>query len=358
MADVGIVETILNAVPEPMIYISERGNIDASNIAARALWGDWIAGRSHDTVLRQPDILKNIETARSGGADIDTHFHMTDQFGGAQFRVRIVPFTQPDVGPRALLLHFTNITQLHEIEKMRRNFIANVSHELHTPLTAILGFIETLRGSARNDPQAQVRFLSIMHDEAQRMNRLVSDLLSLSRVEEQERLRPSQRVDVGAVLMDVVAALRPTAEDHGNSVQIEMHPTDANTSSDDARYKVMGDRDQLMQVFFNLVENAMKYGGPDKPIILRIGRGDGANTQKGSLIRIDVIDQGEGIDQQHVPRLTERFYRIDTHRSRTMGGTGLGLAIVKHIVNRHRGALEIHSVRGKGSTFSVLLPAA
>jgi two-component system phosphate regulon sensor histidine kinase PhoR len=208
---------------------------------------------------------------------------------------------------------------------------------------------------------ARDRFLGIMEAEARRMNRLVSDLLSLSRVEAQERLRPSDPVDLKAVLDSVVAALRPTAEDQGSELSLEIG-VDLGAGDGDGdsagAFRVLGDRDQLMQVFFNLIENALKYGGPDRPVRLRLGRGAGASGFRGAVICAEVIDAGEGIDPLHLPRLTERFYRVDTHRSRAMGGTGLGLAIVKHIVNRHRGRLRIDSTKGEGSTFSVILPAA
>jgi two-component system phosphate regulon sensor histidine kinase PhoR len=185
------------------------------------------------------------------------------------------------------------------------------------------------------------------------MNRLVSDLLSLSRVEAAERMRPSDRVDLSAVLDGALAAIRPAAEENGNTLGIDREGLGA-----EGRATILGDRDQLMQVFLNLMENALKYGGADRPVTIRLSREDGTGSLKGNVIRVDVIDRGEGLDPQHIPRLTERFYRVDTHRSRAMGGTGLGLAIVKHIVNRHRGRLRISSEKGAGSTFSVLFPEA
>ncbi len=345
-------QALIDAVPEPMLHIGSDGLIAASNDAARALFGDWIAQRSYAAVLRQPGILDRIEAAQAGGPGSDVRFHRADHAGETQYRVRITPL--PGDGPRPfpVLLHFNDITHLREAEEMRRDFVANVSHELRTPLTAVLGFIETLRGPARDDPEAQARFLAIMEDEARRMNRLVSDLLSLSRVEGQERVRPSEDVDLHAVLDGVIAALRPSAEDRGNSLDLVIA-----ADAPEGRHRVKGDRDQLMQVFLNLVENALKYGGPDRPITLTLGHEEGTGGLKGPLVRVDVTDRGEGIDGLHLPRLTERFYRIDTHRSRAMGGTGLGLAIVKHIVNRHRGRLRIASEKGVGSTFTVLLPA-
>jgi two-component system phosphate regulon sensor histidine kinase PhoR len=213
--------TLIEAVPEPMLHLDAAGLIVASNAAARGVLGDWIRGRSYATVLRQPSILGRIESVQADGTAGEARFELADNAGSTQFRVRITALGAPGDGSAGrpagaarypLLLHFTDITHLREAEEMRRDFVANVSHELRTPLTAVLGFIETLRGAAKDDPAARDRFLSIMEDEARRMNRLVSDLLSLSRVESEERMRPSDLVDIGAVLKGTVAAMRPTAE--------------------------------------------------------------------------------------------------------------------------------------------------
>ncbi|MEX3015288.1 ATP-binding protein [Gymnodinialimonas hymeniacidonis] len=345
-----MIDTILNAVPDPLLQIDGLGNIANANEPALIMLGDWILGRSHGTVLRQPALQSRIEAVQSGDATAEARFERSEQSGVTEYKVRITAL-QAD-GSRGLLLHFTDVTHLREAEEIRRDFVANVSHELRTPLTAVLGFIETLRGPAKDDPAAQERFLSIMEEEAQRMNRLVSDLLSLSRVEAAERMRPSDVVDLDGLLQASLASLRPRAEETGNTLSLEIDPSATSAAS------IIGERDQLMQVFLNLTENAIKYGGPDKPVTLRISRGEGRGLMRGPFVQVDVTDQGDGIDGQHLPRLTERFYRVDTHRSREMGGTGLGLAIVKHIVNRHRGRLKITSEKGKGSTFSVLLPAS
>jgi len=359
--------TVIEAVPEPMLHLDASGLIVASNMAARSLLGEWIQGRSYAAVLRQPAILGRIETVQADGMPGEARYELADSAGSTQFRVRISALRDGAVldidAPRGtrrlpLLLHFTDITHLREAEEMRRDFVANVSHELRTPLTAVLGFIETLRGPARDDPAAQDRFLSIMEDEARRMNRLVSDLLSLSRVEAAERMRPSDVVDLGAVLEGTVAAMRPSADLSGNTINFETNGYLGDGQEDASPNLILGDRDQLMQVFLNLTENALKYGGPDRAVDLRLSQEDGTGSLKGTVIRVDVSDRGDGIDPQHIPRLTERFYRVDTHRSRAMGGTGLGLAIVKHIINRHRGRLRITSEKGQGSTFSVLFPRA
>ncbi|MEJ6388579.1 ATP-binding protein [Gymnodinialimonas ulvae] len=345
-----MIDPILGAVPDPMLYIGADGLVRHANGAARAMLGDWILGRSHDAVLRQPGVLARIEAVQNGADAAEALFERSEHAGPVEYKVRITAIATP-LG-RALLLHFTDITHLREAEEMRRDFVANVSHELRTPLTAVLGFLETLRGSARDDPAAQDRFLGIMEDEANRMNRLVGDLLSLSRVEAEARVRPNDRVDMADLARAGIAALRPRAEKTGHTLAVELDDSAA------AGTDIQGDRDQLLQVILNLTENAMTYGGPDKPVTLRLSRGESRGMLRGPVVQLDVIDRGQGIDSLHLPRLTERFYRVDTHRSREMGGTGLGLAIVKHIVNRHRGRLKITSETGQGSTFSVILPAA
>lgn len=359
MAEATLTE-IMEAVPEPMLHLSQSGQVSCANQAARALLGDWIEGRSYAAVLRQPGLLSRVEAVQAGGAAAEARLHLTSQTGETQFRVAITPLGGPNArGIRAILLHLTDITHLREAEEMRRDFVANVSHELRTPLTALMGFIETLRGPAREDAAIRDRFLGIMDAEARRMNRLVSDLLSLSRVESQERQRPEGAVDLKAVLDGVIAALKPAAEDQDSVLTLETLPAPQGLFAEGAPqgFLIKGDRDQLMQVFLNLSENALKYGGPGKPVTVRLGWQQGMGPIKGPVLVTQVIDRGEGIDPLHIPRLTERFYRVDSHRSRAMGGTGLGLAIVKHIVNRHRGRLRIESTLGQGSVFTVVLPA-
>ena len=337
----------LNAVPDPMLFIGSGGMIELSNPAGEALFGVWIRGRSYVTALRQPALLGEIDLVLRGNRPSETRYIKSDQTGETQFRVMISPIAETDAGQAGVILHFTDITHLREAEEMRRDFVANVSHELRSPLTAVLGFVETLRGPARNDAEARDRFLEIMEQQALRMNRLVGDLLSLSRVEAEERVRPSDEVDLRDVISGVLTTLRPQAEDQGSALELVSEPGD---------YRIRGDRDQLTQVFTNLAENALKYGGKGRPVTVRMETGEGRGSMRGPVVRAEVIDRGDGIDPLHLPRLTERFYRIDSHRSREMGGTGLGLAIVKHIVNRHRGRLRISSDKGVGSTFTVVLP--
>lgn len=343
-----LIASVTDAVPDPMLLIASDGTIDHANPPAIAMLGGWIIGRSYGAALRQPGLLSQIEAVMQGAPAAEARIERSEHASTSQYTVRISAL--PTGEGRALVLHFTDITHLSEAEELRRDFVANVSHELRTPLTSLMGFIETLRGPARDDRAAQDRFLGIMEDEAKRMNRLVSDLLSLSRVEAVERMRPNEQVDIAELLGGVIAALKPRAEATSNTLVL----------TQDAPAVIQGDRDQLMQVFLNLTENALKYGGPDRLVTLAISRGQGAGALKGDVVVVDVIDHGEGIESLHLPRLTERFYRVDAHRSRDMGGTGLGLAIVKHIVNRHRGRLKItsrHAPDGnQGTTFSVQFP--
>lgn len=339
------VTAILRGLPMPALMIAPDERILAANDQAEALLGSAIAGRHFITALRQPSVLEAIAACQRDRGKTATRYLGND---GAQDTTFNVTCSYVSTAPGdGMLICFEDITHVEQAGQMRRDFVANVSHELRTPLTALIGFIETLRGPARNDPAATDRFLGIMQDEAARMERLVRDLLSLSRVESEERVRPTDRVDLAQKLGTVLHALRPTAESTNVTLQADM-PGGA--------VVVPGDADQLHQVFSNLIENAIKYGGRDRTVRVSIGSSDRDPLLRGPAVIISVSDEGPGIAEVHVPRLTERFYRIDTHRSREMGGTGLGLAIVKHIVNRHRGRLRVSSAPGKGSTFSVVLP--
>jgi two-component system phosphate regulon sensor histidine kinase PhoR len=252
----------------------------------------------------------------------------------------------PNAGrPNLVLMTFHDLTPLRHVEEMRADFVANASHELRTPLAALSGFIETLQGSARDDEKARLRFLAIMQEQARRMARLIDDLLSLSRIELNAHRRPDTAVDLVPIVRHVVDGLETLARDRGVSVHIEA--TNALT--------IPADRDEMVRVFENLVENALKYGAPGKRVDITLDQGispDGA-----AEARVGVRDYGPGIAPEHLPRLTERFYRVDVRESRAQGGTGLGLALVKHILNRHRGRLSIESKLGEGATFIVYLPA-
>ena len=333
------VSEILAALPLAALLIGADERVIGANDAGRALFGPAILGRHHGFVLRQPEVLWAIATAMDQRASTEARHIVQGPSQDMIHRVTVAP-----VGGGALCL-FQDISDQEQAGQMRRDFVANVSHELRTPLTSLLGFIETLRGAARDDPVARERFLGVMAAEAERMNRLVRDLLQLSRVEAQERQRPAGRLDFAALVCSAVQNLRPLAAAAG--VELVLQGLDAPAV-------ILADADQMTQVVTNLVENAIKSGALGKLVRVALSRDDAA---RGPMVRLDVTDRGEGIGAVHVPRLTERFYRVDGHRSREKGGTGLGLAIVKHIAQRHRGKLMIDSVPGRGSTFSVILPA-
>jgi two-component system phosphate regulon sensor histidine kinase PhoR len=247
-----------------------------------------------------------------------------------------------------VLVLFDDITQARMTERMRVDFVANASHELRTPLATLSGFIETLQGPAAEDAPARRRFLEIMHHEAERMSRLIDDLLSLSRIEIDKHVRPSALLNLKGIAAEVGKTLAMRMESDQRRLEIHESPD---------LPLVIADRDQVLQVLHNLVSNALKYGRPGTPITVFVVPEPGLANQPPS-VRLSIVDIGEGIPAEHLPRLTERFYRVDSQRSRKMGGTGLGLAIVKHIVERHRGRLEIESRPGEGTRVSVLLPQA
>jgi two-component system phosphate regulon sensor histidine kinase PhoR len=329
---------ILSALPLAAILIGRNQQIEQANDAAIALLGPAIIGRHHGFALRQPEVLGAISAALLRGETSVARQVLPGPSHEVVHRVSVSP-----VGTGAMCL-FQDISDQEQSEQMRRDFVANVSHELRTPLTSLLGFIETLRGPAKDDPVARARFLGIMATEAGRMNRLISDLLNLSRVEAQERQRPSTRHDLTALIRSAILSLRPMAESVGVTLDYV---------GLEEPVLVFVDQDQVLQVVTNLVENAIKYGASGKLVRIDLARQTGP---RGPLVRLSVTDHGEGIDPLHIPRLAERFYRVDGHRSREKGGTGLGLAIVKHIAHRHRGRLVIESKLGEGSTFSVILP--
>lgn len=341
-------EALLGAIPLPALAIDSTERIVAANIEALTLIGGRAVGMNYVSMLRQPALLDAVEATLQDGIQRTTRYLGNDGAQDTTFRVscRAVPGMGRD-GAGAVLLVFEDVTMVEAASQMRRDFVANVSHELRTPLTALMGFIETLRGPARDDRAASERFLNIMQDEAERMNRLVGDLMSLNRVEGDERVRPTATVSLVDVLSSTVRTLRPLAEEASVEIETELGMEAAEMS---------GDADQLKQVFTNLIENAIKYGGSGGRVRVELTVVAREPALRAPGARVRVTDYGPGIDPVHLPRLTERFYRGDDHRSRALGGTGLGLAIVKHIINRHRGRLRVQSELGQGATFIVLLP--
>ena len=341
--DVAVMGAVLAALPHPSLAIDPDERILAANAMAQRLLGQDLTGRHFITALRQPDLVEAIEQCMLDDAPRVVSYLAGRTNTDATYDVHV----QRTFDAGAVILSFQDVSQMTQAGQMRREFVANVSHELRTPLTSLMGFIETLQGPAKNDAGAQERFLGIMSSEAERMNRLVGDLLSLSRVEADERVRPTTRADVTALLNATIRNLTPLAEEAGVSLNVDLP---------DTPLSVLGDSDQLMQVFTNLIENAIKYGGTGQKVDVHAQVNDPEPTLRLPGVCVVVKDHGPGIDPVHIPRLTERFYRADNHRSRAMGGTGLGLAIVKHILNRHRGRLKISSQPGQGAQFAVSLP--
>ena len=332
-------QSIIERLPDPLILLGADRTVHRLNDAARSAFGP-----SLSAVLRHPSFRTALERAQA---------ERQDQFADLSLPVPIARdlhaavLVMPDA-PLDLVAVLSDRTRDRAVERMRADFVANASHELRTPLSSLIGFIETLRGPAADDPAAQTRFLGIMAEQAQRMNRLIDDLLGLSRIELSEHLPPSGRVTLPGLVERIAASFAPQLEARRISLEVALAP---------GLPEVPGDEDQLEQVLQNLLDNAVKYGreaGSVRVSAQRSPPGPPRPAQSG--ITITVQDDGLGIPRAHIPRLTERFYRVDAHRSRAVGGTGLGLAIVKHIVNRHRGQLTIDSTERVGTTVQVWLP--
>jgi two-component system phosphate regulon sensor histidine kinase PhoR len=335
------IETFVEALPDPVLVIGADQRVVAANRPARALFPALRAQTILPLVIRSPDVLDATMRVLAGGEATTTMLHERVPLERL-FQVHAAPL-RAEQGACAVLT-LRDLTDARRVEKMRVDFIANASHELRTPLASLLGFIETLEGAAKDDPVARERFLAIMRDQGRRMARLIDDLLSLSRIEQQQHLRPQSPVDLVEIVRHCIDALTPLATE--NSVRVEIEAPE--------RLIVAGDRDELTRVAENLIENAIKYGagedGAERAVDVRIAAGPG-------VARFSVRDHGAGIAPEHLPRLTERFYRVDAGKSRAKGGTGLGLALVKHIVARHRGVLRIWSLPGEGAEFTVELPS-
>jgi len=352
---------VLEAVPLAVLVVDRRRDILWANDRTRQLLGEAVAGRSLMGVLRHPPLIDALDQViGSQGQDLAAAPGSTmGPIEGVETpigRDRLLIADLKRLDAERVLIALKDASAEHRLERLRSDFIANVSHELKTPIATLMGFIETLRGPAKGDLDAHERFLGIMHEQAGRMSRLVADLLSLSRIELNEHARPSGGVELSEVIGRVANALSLRAADRNMKIELP----------DRSMGRAVGDIEELTQVFQNLIDNAIKYGRPGTAVTVGATRIvdpveikahlPGLRRAK-AMIAVAVADRGEGIAREHIPRLTERFYRVDAARSRDLGGTGLGLAIVKHVVNRHRGSLEIESVPGEGSVFTVYLPA-
>ena len=345
-------ESLFDSLPGPTFLLNAQRRITRANRAARTLFGDRLRERDLSTVLRNPPLLDAVERAMRGEIGGTVEFTLP---GGPEgvFRAVVEPLPKPAVDGTLAVVALHDVTEIRRVEQMRADFVANASHELRTPLAALLGFIETLQGPAKDDFEARNRFLGIMHEQAGRMSRLVADLLTLSRIELSEHSRPTGHADLGAILKRVAEALELQARTKRMRLLVEVAPE---------LPRVNGQDDELSQIFQNLMDNAIKYGrdGTDVEVkaVLSADPPAAYLDRAARAVAISVRDRGEGISREHLPRLTERFFRVDTARSRRLGGTGLGLAIVKHSINRHRGALAIDSTQGEGSVFTVYLPVS
>jgi two-component system phosphate regulon sensor histidine kinase PhoR len=344
-------EAVIAAVPDPLILLDERRRIVRANAQAAAFIGITPEPRDLAAAFRNPAVLAAADAVLGGERARVVDFSLTVPVE-RQLRARFARIDHPSPDGAVAVLSLHDITELKRAEQMRADFIANASHELRTPLATLIGFIETLRGPARDDAEARERFLAIMHGQASRMARLVEDLMSLSRIELNEHVMPRDRVALSPLLRQIAETLELRAGERDICIRLAVPPDLPD---------VLGDRDELAQVFQNLIDNAIKYGRSGSEITLRAETASrpnwGSSSSENAMVCVAVCDQGEGIPHEHLPRLTERFYRVDTARSREMGGTGLGLAIVKHILNHHRGFLEVESTPGVGSVFTVFLRA-
>jgi two-component system, OmpR family, phosphate regulon sensor histidine kinase PhoR len=335
------VRATLEQVADPVLVLDPTGRVVFANRASHAIAGTDAERKHISAVLRTPEVLEAIARVTASGAAEEISFSIpvpTPRY----FQVHLARTADTQVFGTAILVQIRDVTAIRRAEEMRADFIANASHELRTPLAAVSGFVDTLRGHAKNDPAAREKFLEIMSVEAGRMRRLIDDLLSLARIELNEHNPPSGEADLVSLARSAAEALSPLAAAEGATVDVAAEEP----------LVVTGERDELARVFHNLIHNAIKYGRPGGRIKVRFGR-----TAPRGFVFACVEDEGEGIPSEAIPRLTERFYRVDVKRSRERGGTGLGLAIVKHILNRHRGRLQIESTPGQGSTFTVFLPA-
>ena len=341
---------LIDAVPEPALVLDDSGYVLHTNRLAEDLFGSRPRGGSHvASMSRDPELLAAVDQALASG-----------DAGSVELQVRVpverrllatvAPLDRSRWGPErpALLIAFRDLSDQDRLARMRADFVAHASHELRTPLASLRGFVETLQGAARDDTAARERFLKTMGEQAERMTRLVDDLLSLSRVEMREHLPPAEHVNLNEAVSHVIQSLQPIAGEAGTAIELHQLPEPA---------VIRGDSDEIVQVFQNLVQNAIKYGKRGGRIEVRISRLPAGAGHPARFVAT-VADDGPGIAPQHLPRLTERFYRVSVAASREKGGTGLGLAIVKHILNRHRGELQVTSDVGQGSTFAVVLPAA
>ena len=339
MADTDIVDrssALIEGLREPALIVGDSGRVTLSNRSARKLLGDQVEGAILSQIIAHPAASEWLERDERGPAE---EVELSGVGGSRRhWLMRMVPL---DGG--SLLIRLMDRSEAHAAEQMRVDFVANASHELRTPLATLIGYTETLRDQGDSlDPETRDRFLTVVDEEAHRMQSVVEDLISLSRIEAERFSKPTDAVDLEPIIRQVVDNSRRSANERNSELRVDVGPNLA---------PIAADSGQILQLLDNLVTNALRYGSPGTPVSI-------SASNEGAMVHLTVADQGEGIAPEHIKRVTERFYRVDTSRSRALGGTGLGLSIVKHIVERHRGRLTIESVVGKGTTMHVLLPVA
>ncbi len=337
-ASADAVDHLVAAFPDPTLLLDRNGIVIKANSHAQTMLELAAEGLHLSQAIRAPAVLEAVAQVMAHGESVTVDYEVRGPLA-RHFELYVSPIAASQAEGPAVLLVLKDLTREQQIERMRSDFVANASHELRTPLASLSGFIETLQGAARTDEKARDKFLNLMRGQAERMKRLIYDLLSLSRIEMNAHLRPSANVDLAQVARHVCDSIASMAREEKIELHINLPPM----------LVVTGDWDELVQVVLNLVENAIKYSGSNSRV-------DIEGALEADFVSLSVVDQGPGIAAEHIPRLTERFYRISVQESRSRGGTGLGLAIVKHILNRHRGRLVVKSELGSGSRFTIRLP--
>lgn len=344
-------EILVDTLPDILIMINDEKQIVRTNRAARAIFGQNLANRHLKDIIANSALLDAVSSVIEDLRGREVEFRIEEPVL-RDFLAVIERFPIPSAGGMSIVITMNDITELKSVEQMRADFVANASHEIRTPLTTIMGCIETLQGVGKDDPAALDIFLPLMGQQGERMKRLIDDLLSLSKIEMNAHSIPMDPVDLGQIIREEVKHFEMQAREKKMSLVLDVP---------ESLPLVKGDLKELSQVLYNLISNALKYGSPDTDvtIVARVTAElprDQNMRHYNRVVAVSVKDQGEGIAKEHLARLTERFYRVDTARTRTIGGTGLGLAIVKGILTRHRGAITIDSVVGKGSSFNIYLP--
>jgi two-component system, OmpR family, phosphate regulon sensor histidine kinase PhoR len=329
--------TIVAALPDAALIVGHSQVVVAANAAAEEILASELEGQPVAPYLRSPDVLGALSHCLSAAVRDKVELVVRSKIQRT-LDIYLAPIGRGETGPLALLV-LRDRTREEQVERMRSDFVANASHELRTPLTTLSGFIETMQGAASKDEKARGEFLKLMKAQSERMSGLIDDLLSLSRIELDEHVAPSASVNLTDIVRQTQNLLQSLVRDTGCELEIDLPQ----------QLPVRGDANQLAQVVHNLIENAIKYSGRGKRVFV-------SSSSTGTMAVLTVRDNGPGIAAHHIPRLTERFYRVNVQDSRTRGGTGLGLAICKHIINRHRGKLLIESDVGHGSVFSIHLP--